>query len=181
MNMTSTGFAQAGIDMASSVSKLPPRPEEGSVYRDLQWSSHLDPSYDTSAITSEVLEYYSERDTRKHKVLVLRGVFSPDECRALIAASEGLGFESLEHVYDLDYRNNTRVMVDDERFAEVWYERMRSHIAEYLEGYEDRLSWRDIQWGSELPVGMNERLRICRYQVRAFPPSRMRKDGVSCS
>jgi len=81
-------------------------------------------------------------------IMVLYNVFSEEECENIIELSERCGYESLSHIYPEDYRNNLRIIVDDRPFTDIWHERMKDHI--------NRIA--DI-----VPVCMNQRLRICKY------------------
>lgn len=96
------------------------------------------------------------------------GVYTPDECAALVAWAEAQGFDSapvttrLGMVHLPGVRNNTRVMVDDaERAAALW-QRIRAHVPAELGG------WR--------AVGLNERLRIYRYTPGRY--FRRHRDGA---
>ena len=84
-------------------------------------------------------------------ILVLYDVFSEEECETIIELSEKCGYESLSHIYPEDYRNNLRIIVDDRPFTDKWHGRMKDHI--------DRMADR----GGIVPVCMNQRLRICKY------------------
>lgn len=90
---------------------------------------------------------------------------SPEECLALIALSEALGFESarIEGALDgpqgfraLQGRDNSRAAVEDVNVATlIW-----SRLAEKLPAFHGRR-----------PRGINERLRFYRYDLgQSFPP-----------
>jgi hypothetical protein len=80
---------------------------------------------------------------------------SPDECHDLIRFSESIGYE-LATVDAAggqqmlpDWRNNTRVTVDDRDRAEWLWERARDFVPQTIDG-----------WHS---IGVNERIRFYRY------------------
>lgn len=80
---------------------------------------------------------------------------SADECRDLIASSESIGFEPATvhtlggHQMLPDFRNNTRVTVDDNDCAVWLWERARQFVPETIS-----------EWCA---IGVNERLRFYRY------------------
>jgi hypothetical protein len=87
-----------------------------------------------------------------NKILLLHNVFSETECQRIIHNSELCGFETLSHIYDENYRNNLRVMIDDTLFTNSWYWRM--------EPFFDTMS---EFWNTSKFICMNPRLRICKY------------------
>jgi len=84
--------------------------------------------------------------------------FSADECDAYIRLGEATGFEeapittSRGMIMMKDVRNNDRVMIDDPARAEGLYQRLSEHLAPRFQN----------KW---TPVGLNERLRLYRYDV----------------
>jgi len=62
------------------------------------------------------------------------------------------GFESISHLYDENYRNNVRIMVDDTFITDTWYHRM-----------EDILHSMSEFWDTSEFICMNPLLRICKY------------------
>jgi len=129
---------------------------QGNVYRSLK--VELD---DTSpVVNSEILtaEQKLQNIQIPYGVLVLRNVFTSEECDKMIQAAEMYGFEDLSHIYPPAYRNNDRVMVEDTEFVSHWYHRMESYIIPYIESLDNPC---------KNPLGpvqrMNNRLRICKY------------------
>jgi hypothetical protein len=84
--------------------------------------------------------------------------FSAAECEDYIRPGEATGFEeapittSRGMIVMKDVRNNDRVMIDDAARAEGLYQRFSGYLAPRF-----RKKW--------TPVGLNERLRLCRYDV----------------
>ena len=84
------------------------------------------------------------------------GFLSDSECSALVERIEAAGPElapittSRGPRFDLDARNNARVMFDDAELAARLFERARLHVPESLKGMR--------------PVGLNERFRCYRYE-----------------
>eukprot|EP01041_Mallomonas_annulata_P004188 gene4188-8326_t len=124
------------------------RDREGTVYG----GSILELSnLQSNEITAELLACSDE------KILVLRNVFTVEECNEIIKQSEGLGFEDLGHIYPKSYRKNDRVIIEDKTFVSAWYDRMRIHIEQYVDEYK---IGKDDMGEFE---GMNSRLRLCKY------------------
>lgn len=66
-------------------------------------------------------------------------------------------------MYDKSYRDNARVMVDDESLVQNWFTRMKPFIDHYYNTWVARRQERgEIVHGQEMR-GLNERLRFCRY------------------
>lgn len=80
--------------------------------------------------------------------------FSPEWCRAQIAAAEARSFASMQALYPGDYRNNDRCVRDDAALAAEVYAAVASSLSEFVDG--DGQRWR--------PVGCNPRFRYCRYE-----------------
>lgn len=112
-----------------------------------------------------------------NRAFVLHGALSREECAGYIEQAEGIGFyeapvngrlgeQRMEAV-----RNNDRVMVDDVDAAHALWARIIDHLSPV---------WREVPGllageagGVLAPVGLNERLRIYRYQPgQYFKPHR---------
>lgn len=93
------------------------------------------------------------------RIFTIPGFLGADECRALIARAEGLGFGDApigsgeDAVVRPDYRDNARAMADEPELAAELFERARP----VLPG-----SWLDVgrNWGL---ARLNERFRYYRY------------------
>lgn len=89
-------------------------------------------------------------------IFLIPELLTPDECAALIAKGEALGFElatintSAGHIKATEIRNNDRAIWDDPHYAAMIWERVSSLIPEGPEG--------------QPPVGLNERWRFYRYE-----------------
>ena len=57
---------------------------------------------------------------------MVHNVLSKDECLRLIELGEAQGFESIENEYDPKYRNNQRVSLLDQDFAQEVYRRLEA-------------------------------------------------------
>lgn len=86
---------------------------------------------------------------------LLRGVFSRRECARIIQEAEQAGFGATGGDYPPSYRDNDRLVRDDARLAEAFFERIRPFLPERLEDAEGN-SWR--------LRGLNPRFRFCRYR-----------------
>jgi predicted 2-oxoglutarate/Fe(II)-dependent dioxygenase YbiX len=91
-------------------------------------------------------------------IFVIRGFYSPTECKEAIARSEDCGFGDAPvnslggPVVDKNMRNNERVVIDDLALAEHIWERLRPFAAEQ----------RGPHW---FACGLNERFRFYRYDA----------------
>jgi len=119
---------------------------------------------------------------------VLRNVYTPEECVAMIAASEERGYEQAlvntgrKQVLDVEYRNSARNMWDNHEAAGELFARVRSH----LPSGEPRSFGYFIEPRSLVCDGLNERLRFLRYDPGDFfakhrDGSYPRSDGSSQS
>lgn len=107
--------------------------------------------------------YDPHRPTRE-QIWTVEDFFTPEECRAVIARGEALGFDEAPittargMVMNKETRNNERAMFDDAPFAAELFERVRPHVPAEL---------RERHTPPEVPAweacGLNERLRIYRY------------------
>lgn len=119
---------------------------------------------------------------------VLRDVFTPEECEAMIAASEARGYDEAlvntgrSQVLDTSYRHSARNMWDNRDAADEIFARVKSHLP----------SGEPRSFGYTIPPkplvcdGLNERLRFLRYGPGHFfakhrDGSYPRKDGSSQS
>ena len=97
--------------------------------------------------------------------IVLKDVFSKDECAAMIADTESKGYGVAllnvgggREVLDTDYRKSSRCIVDSvEQAAEIW-KRVKEHVPAFWTCFDE-------QWNA---VGLNERLRFLRYNPGDF-------------
>ncbi len=76
------------------------------------------------------------------------------ECLELQARAEGIGFEEMGDRYPEAYRNNRRVVIDDNELAHKLFHRLGEVLEKERE--RDGLRWR--------LVGLNERFRFCHYR-----------------
>ncbi len=87
---------------------------------------------------------------------------SPDQSAALIARANALGFSETSGLYPPSYRNNARLVLDDEQLAHTLFQRLRPHLP--------------AKQGDWTLDGINPRFRLCRYtDGQAF---RIHRDGV---
>ncbi|WP_257166722.1 2OG-Fe(II) oxygenase [Bradyrhizobium sp. SRS-191] len=85
----------------------------------------------------------------------ISGFLSVAECDDYIRLGEQMGFEEATLFAPRgvkDYRNNDRVLLDDPERAQALYDRLAHHLAPSFQH----------RW---TPVGLNERLRLYRYDV----------------
>ena len=100
----------------------------------------------------------TELTWRADNIETIANFFSAAECEEAIAFAERAGFETATistsmGVMRMDsVRNNDRVIVDDAERAQSLYRRLAGHLAP---SFHHR--WQ--------PVGLNERLRLYRYDV----------------
>jgi prolyl 4-hydroxylase len=96
-------------------------------------------------------------DWINNDIFTLREFLSNEECNALIARTEQIGFSDApintgwqRQEVVKDVRSNTRVMIDDEVLAASLWDRARAYVPSMLRGTR--------------PVGFNERFRFYRYE-----------------
>jgi len=96
-----------------------------------------------------------KRQSVREGVFTVAGVLSSDECTELVALAECHGFEiatvNTSHgaEVDRDFRNNDRVILDDQALANQLWARISSVVPALLAGRQAR--------------GVNERFRFYRY------------------
>jgi len=90
-------------------------------------------------------------------IFTVSGFFKPDECIAHIELAEANGFAdapintTIGPQVHKDVRNNTRVMLDDQRRADDLWRRIAAYIPQHIDGWP--------------ACGVNERFRFYRYDV----------------
>ncbi|WP_316185299.1 MULTISPECIES: 2OG-Fe(II) oxygenase [unclassified Bradyrhizobium] len=92
---------------------------------------------------------------RADNIETISNFFGAAECEEYIRMGESMGFEAATLFAPRgvkDHRNNDRVIVDDADRARELYERLAVHLAPSFQH----------RW---TPVGLNERLRLYRYDV----------------
>lgn len=95
------------------------------------------------------------------RVFVIDHFLSEEECAALIRRSEAASYEpgTVGGVVNENFRNNERVIVDDESLASNLFQRAQPFLPAVLDGHH--------------LVGFNERWRFYRYQPgQTFQPHR---------
>jgi predicted 2-oxoglutarate/Fe(II)-dependent dioxygenase YbiX len=98
---------------------------------------------------------------------VLKAALGPDECLNLIEAARTLGYGKAVPAYPPSYRNNGRLVVDDEPLAEELFKRILRQLPDPMVD-ENGAHWR--------PVGLNRRFRFCCYQPGEY--FTIHRDGV---
>lgn len=104
------------------------------------------------------------------RCVLVHGFLSASECESLIEATEKYGFASAGSDYPPSYRDNDRIVADDPALARRLFERLM-HCASRM----PRLGTVIDEEGWRL-LGVNERLRFCRY--RPGTQFRAHQDGV---
>lgn len=100
---------------------------------------------------------------------VVPGFLSPEECHALVAASEARGFQSAASDYPRSYRTNDRQVLDDDALAATLLARLRGLLPAQLQlDATSAVPWR--------PDSINARFRLCRY--RPGQSFGLHQDGV---
>lgn len=92
--------------------------------------------------------------------VIIQGALSPEECKAIISASEEMGYQAAED-YCFLYRNrlNDRFMSDDAQLADLLWERLEQFVPKQIynpfpAGHDTR-SWEVDK--------LNIRFRFCKY------------------
>ena len=100
----------------------------------------------------------TELTWRVENIETIANFLSAAECDDYVSWGEAIGFKdapistSMGMIMAKDVRNNERVMVDDRDRTQALYQRLAGHLAP---SFQHR--WQ--------PVGLNERLRLYRYDV----------------
>lgn len=99
----------------------------------------------------------------------LPGFLPPGECAALVAALEARGFSPTTAAYPRGYRDNDRLVFDDDALAARWFAAAREALPAALEVEGTR-------WAL---AGLNRRFRACRY--RGGQSFCVHRDGPWCA
>jgi WD40 repeat protein len=91
--------------------------------------------------------------------VVIHEFLSAAECAAYISAAEQRGFRTAETDYPPSYRNNERQVIDDDLMSEKLLRRLRQYAPGNL-----TVSTGGMTLQSWNLIGLNERIRICRYK-----------------
>mmetsp|Transcript_25191 Transcript_25191/g.35499 ORF Transcript_25191/g.35499 Transcript_25191/m.35499 type:complete len:243 (-) Transcript_25191:109-837(-) len=125
-------------------------------------------------ISSEIQPLLHPRYGKKFAVLI-HGVLSPEECTALIARSESVGYEQAlinigggKQELDTSVRNSSRCLIFDPDFAENLHQRILSALKdnsadEETDGFLHAPFAKVFQDRTLDAVGCNERLSLLRY------------------
>jgi hypothetical protein len=110
--------------------------------------------------------------TQRFAVL-LHNILTPQECHALIQRSEEEGYErALIHVGDgqeivaADIRKSDRCIMDDPDYAEMVYQRILLKLQDHPQLLGPMVNRKNRN--SNYAVGLNERLRILRYDSGCY-------------
>lgn len=98
---------------------------------------------------------------------LFRHVLSRGECEEMIQRFESIGYESAQRAYPASYRNNDRIVLDDQELGRSLFERLKQCLPPRLVDSAGQ-GWR--------LVGLNERFRCCRYQTGQW--FHIHRDGV---
>eukprot|EP00730_Choanoeca_flexa_P004328 TRINITY_DN11660_c1_g5_i2.p1 TRINITY_DN11660_c1_g5~~TRINITY_DN11660_c1_g5_i2.p1 ORF type:complete len:751 (+),score=154.65 TRINITY_DN11660_c1_g5_i2:79-2331(+) len=103
------------------------------------------------------------------RAVMLDKVFSPDECHAMIAQAEDQGFESLQHEFPEQYRQNSRLLVLSNEFADAIFARIQPLLTakEVVQVIPVGFG----NYGTWLPLRVNECIKFGRYESKqSFQP-----------
>ena len=138
-----------------------------------------DPS-DWPKMSSKIFSYLDSDRCRCH-YMVVYNCFTPVEMMKINQFTEYCGYESLRHLYHPEYRNNERIIVRDEKFADIWFQRLLPHILRFQEEgrtnesdnttehnsvtmYDPYELEEEIPWYRDPPYKLNSQFRCCKYQ-----------------
>jgi hypothetical protein len=105
---------------------------------------------------------------------LLHNVLTPSQCDALIKRSEGIGYETAllnigggRQVVNDDVRNSGRCIIDDPDIAAFLYERILAKLEKnHPEMLQNLVNFKRLD--QQFAVGLNERLRILRYDPDCY-------------
>lgn len=135
---------------------------------------YLSDTFDAERVTVERIDlkhWYPERETTY--ALVLHKILTKEECDAIIAHAEKLGFEAAllntgggREIAAPDVRNNDRTYIDDDTLAEQIWNRIQTVLSPEREPQlHHRMDRHHRSWRA---VGINERLRVLRYDPGTY-------------
>lgn len=90
----------------------------------------------------------------EHDIWLVRGLFSEQECKALLAEAEGHGFGTTH--YPKAYRGNLRLTTTDAAFADTVWQRLKSVVPREMKFAPGD----DHEWEA---CGLNECWRLAKY------------------
>lgn len=104
---------------------------------------------------------------------MIHDVLSASECQQLIDRSEEVGYENAlvnvgngRQIAMEDVRNSDRCIIDDPDFAELLYQRLLTKLESEPSLLNPLVNWK--MEGKQHAVGLNERLRILRYDPGCY-------------
>lgn len=95
---------------------------------------------------------------------VVPGLFSSQECEELVSPGVKSAFQNAVLNYPVYYRNNDRLVVDDDALAQYLFNKIRGYLPHTIEDVQKGTSEKEIWELAEL----NSRLRLCRYAANQY-------------
>ena len=141
---------------------------------DLQ-SIHHSIESDTLDLSEQVTELNRDSSARAcpRTAILLHNCLAKEECQTLIHRTEQKGYEAAlvnvgggSQVAMTDLRNSDRCIIDDPEFAEMLYQRILSKLKGHPDVLQTMINWK--QKNAQYAVGLNERLRVLRYDVGCY-------------
>ena len=110
-------------------------------------------------LRGKLADSQSQRPSRKEDFLgglgvILHDALTPDECRAVVQATESVGYEGAKtYCFMYHDRWNDRFMSDDRLLAEFLWERVKDYVPKRVDAL-------DRTWEVD---SLNSRFRFCKY------------------
>ena len=95
---------------------------------------------------------------------VLTSLFSKSECEELLNNEVKKSFKSASLNYPKYYRNNERLVLDNELLSQQLFNKVKDYLPEFIKTYSDK-DLRPEVWSLK---GINKRLRFCKYSVNQY-------------
>jgi WD40 repeat protein len=95
---------------------------------------------------------------------VVSGLFSDSECAELLTPEIKASFQKAIMNYPTYYRNNDRQVVDSTALSEFLFEKVKPYLPQSVE-INSSIPIENGKWAL---VGLNSRLRFCRYQANQY-------------
>ncbi|CAB9514415.1 P4Hc [Seminavis robusta] len=142
--------------------------------RNRQFENTMNKSDNTTDEVEDLTETISWLDGNNHRFgALVHNVLTPQECQTLMDRSEQVGYEQAlvnvgggRQVAIGEVRNNDRCIIDDPDYAEMLYQRLLLKLQDHPNVLGPMLNWKHLD--KQYAVGLNERLRILRYDPGTY-------------
>jgi prolyl 4-hydroxylase len=111
-----------------------------------------------------------------NQAFILDNLFNQEQCNILISKFEAdpTKCHVMDDGYDIQYRDNTRVIFDDDKLAQYLFNRISPYLSPMeISEKSMEVSVDKYSYGTWTPNAVNEKFRLCKYDVNGlFKPHR---------